>query len=111
MSLNVSSLYFTSVAFAPYLHAAYNADPSSEAEPKESPCVINIGSIAGFHNAVSLRPTFLRSRRRADPSFLDQRDAAPVSYQVSKSAVVHLTTCLATRFLPLRIRVNALAPG
>lgn len=53
MSLNVSSLYFTSVAFAPLLHAAYNADPSSEAEPKESPCIINIGSIAGFHNAVS----------------------------------------------------------
>jgi NAD(P)-dependent dehydrogenase (short-subunit alcohol dehydrogenase family) len=53
MSVNVSSLYFTSVAFAPYLHAAYNADPSSEAEPKETPCIINIGSIAGFHNAVS----------------------------------------------------------
>jgi len=56
MSVNVSSLYFTSVAFAPYLHAAFNADPSSEAEPKETPCIINIGSIAGFHNAVSLSP-------------------------------------------------------
>lgn len=40
-----------------------------------------------------------------------QRDAGPVSYQVSKSAVIHLTKTLATRFLPLHIRVNNIAPG
>lgn len=90
LQINVAALYYTSVGFAPFLNAAYLASPSSETAPRETPNIINIGSIAGFHNA---------------------RDAAPVSYQVSKAAVVHLTTCLATRFLPLHIRVNALAPG
>ncbi|SGY28916.1 BQ5605_C002g00985 [Microbotryum silenes-dioicae] len=90
MGMNVSALYFLSVGFAPLLHQAYLDSPSSEDAPKETPVVINIGSIAGIHNA---------------------RDAASVSYQTSKSAVIHLTKCLASRFLPLRIRVNCIAPG
>ncbi|KAK4058237.1 hypothetical protein OIO90_000976 [Microbotryomycetes sp. JL221] len=69
---------------------AYKQQPGSAEAPRESPNIINIGSIAGMHNA---------------------RDAASVSYQTSKSAVIHLTKCLATRFLPLHVRVNCLAPG
>ncbi|SCZ91061.1 BZ3500_MvSof-1268-A1-R1_Chr1-3g02524 [Microbotryum saponariae] len=98
MGMNVSALYFLSVGFAPLLHQAYLDSPSSEDAPKETPVVINIGSIAGIHNA-SCTP--------GD----HQRDAASVSYQTSKSAVIHLTKCLASRFLPLRIRVNCIAPG
>ncbi|SCV68912.1 BQ2448_1033 [Microbotryum intermedium] len=90
MGMNVSALYFLSVGCAPLLHQAYLDSPSSEDSPKETPVVINIGSIAGIHNA---------------------RDAASVSYQTSKSAVIHLTKCLATRFLPLHTRVNCIAPG
>lgn len=88
--VNVLALYFTSVGFLPYMRAAFEAEPSTEDSPRETPVVINIGSIAGLHNA---------------------RDAASVSYQTSKSAVSHLTTCLATRFLPMRVRCNALMPG
>lgn len=53
MDVNVNALYFTSVGFAPFLHAAYKAHPSSEQDPRETPNIINISSIAGNHNAVS----------------------------------------------------------
>ncbi|KAK4054723.1 hypothetical protein OIV83_000647 [Microbotryomycetes sp. JL201] len=112
LDVNVTALYFMSVGFAPLLHESYKQNPSSAEEPRETPNIINIGSIAGTHNA---------------------RDAAAVSYQASKSAVNHLTKCLATRFvssfvsattvlvdsspfmfhsfLPLHIRVNGINPG
>lgn len=54
MGLNVSALYYTSVGFAPFLNASYLANPSTETNPRESPSIINIGSIAGFHNAVNI---------------------------------------------------------
>ncbi|KAK4058238.1 hypothetical protein OIO90_000977 [Microbotryomycetes sp. JL221] len=89
-SMNVSSLYFMSVGFAPLLHATFKANPSTDLNPHETPHIVNIGSLAATHIA---------------------RDAAPVSYQASKSAVVHLTHVLAARFMPYRIRVNAINPG
>ncbi|KAM0793020.1 hypothetical protein ACM66B_000511 [Microbotryomycetes sp. NB124-2] len=90
LDINVAALYWTSVGFAPLLHEAYKQNPSSAEEPRETPNIINIGSIAGTHNA---------------------RDGASVAYQTSKSAVIHLTKCLATRFLPLHVRVNGINPG
>lgn len=111
MDVNVSALYFTSVGFAPFLRAAFEAKPSTEQDPRETPNIINISSIAGLHNAVSLPYSELGPAIVEAHSPPRQRDAASVSYQTSKSAVHHLTKCLATRFLPLRIRVNCLAPG
>ena len=109
MDVNVSALYYTSVGFAPFLRAAFVADPSTDENVRETPNIINISSIAGMHNAVRRFSSLCLSR--ADSKSRTQRDAASVSYQVSKSAVHHLTKCLATRFLPLRIRVNCIAPG
>lgn len=90
MATNVSALYFTTVGFGHLLRAAYLAEPSSEERPKEWPSVINIGSIGGLHNS---------------------RTTANTSYQTAKAAVVFLTKVMATRFTPLHVRVNCIAPG
>lgn len=84
--VNISSQYFTTVGFVPLLHAAALKTP----EGAEKPSVINIGSIVGYTN---------------------QRDRWPASYQISKSAIPHLTKVLATRLMPYHIRVNSVAPG
>lgn len=99
------------VGFAPLLQAAALAKPSTAVVPRESPCVVNIGSLAGLHNSRTAGPVSYQVRRLRSYIFSVQRTIRARFVQVSKAAVIHLTKVLATRFLPLHVRVNALAPG
>ena len=81
MNINVKGLFFMTQKCLPLLKAA-----GSEAARAR---VINIASINGIRN--SGMPTY--------------------SYTASKSAVVHLTTHLATDLIGDNILVNAIAPG
>ena len=81
MNINVKGLFFMTQKCLPLLKAA----GSKEARAR----VINIASINGIRN--SGMPTY--------------------SYTASKSAVVHLTTHLATDMIGDNILVNAIAPG
>lgn len=81
MDINVKGLFFMTQKCLPLLKAAGTTDQRSR--------VINIASINGIRN--SGMPTY--------------------SYTASKSAVVNLTTHLATDLIGDNILVNAIAPG
>ncbi|QJB69814.1 glucose 1-dehydrogenase [Parasphingorhabdus halotolerans] len=81
MDINIKSIFFTTQKFIPLLKAAGTADDPAR--------VINIASINGIRN--SGMPTY--------------------AYTASKSAVIHLTTHLATDMAHWNINVNAIAPG
>ncbi len=81
MDINVKGLFFMTQKCLPLLKAA--------GTPEERARVINIASINGIRNS----------------------GMATYSYTASKSAVVHLTTHLATDLIDQNILVNAIAPG
>lgn len=81
MDINVKGLFFMTQKCLPLLKAAGTKETRAR--------VINIASINGIRN--SGMPTY--------------------SYTASKSAVVHLTTHLATDLIGENILVNAIAPG
>lgn len=81
MDINVKSLFFMTQKCLPLLKAA--------GRKEERARVINIASINGIRNS----------------------GMATYSYTASKSAVVHLTTHLATDLVGDNILVNAIAPG
>lgn len=81
MDINVKSLFFMTQKCLPFLKAAGRKDNRAR--------VINIASINGIRNS----------------------GMATYSYTASKSAVVHLTTHLATDLVGDNILVNAIAPG
>jgi len=81
MDINIKSIFFATQKFIPLLKAAGTADSPAR--------VINIASINGIRN--SGMPTY--------------------AYSASKSAVIHLTTHLATDLSHWHINVNAIAPG
>lgn len=83
-SVNVIGVHFCAIGFAPFLD---RAPKPSLTEP--GALVLNVASIAGMH--------INRSQ--------------PISYQTSKDAAIKLSTILAGRFIPLKIRVNVIAPG
>ncbi len=81
MDINIKSIFFTTQKFIPLMKAA-----GTDENPAR---VINIASINGIRN--SAMPTY--------------------AYSASKSAVIHLTTHLATDMAHWNINVNAIAPG
>ncbi|PHH72426.1 hypothetical protein CDD80_4550 [Ophiocordyceps camponoti-rufipedis] len=85
LSVNVMGVYFTAVAFLTLLDQA-NRRPEA---PQQKPQIIVTCS------AVS----FLREQ------------TVGFSYHASKAAAAHIFKMLGTTLAPLRIRVNALAPG
>lgn len=80
---NVSSVYFTTVAFLPLLQAAI------ETYGERSPAVIVISSMSGI-------------MRSAQGHF---------SYNAAKGATVHLAKLMSSEFEKANIRVNSIAPG
>ncbi|KAI9789670.1 MAG: hypothetical protein M1816_005845 [Peltula sp. TS41687] len=80
---NVTSVYFTTVAFLPLLQAA------TKNIPGHSSSVIVISSMSGV-------------MRHAQGHF---------SYNAAKGATVHLSKLMSTEFEKARIRVNSIAPG
>jgi len=81
---NVSSVYFSTVAFLPLLQAA-----KSSASHGNSPSVIVISSMSGI-------------MRHAQGHF---------SYNASQAATVHLAKMMSFEFKEAGIRVNSIAPG
>ncbi|KAF2809488.1 NAD(P)-binding protein [Mytilinidion resinicola] len=80
---DVTSVYFTTVAFLPLLQAG------SESHGHLSASVIVISSMSGI-------------MRHAQGHF---------SYNAAKGGTVHLTKLMSAEFQKLRIRVNSIAPG
>lgn len=80
---NVSSVYFTTVAFLPLLQK------SMEEGGKFNPSVITISSMSGLIS-------------HAQGHF---------SYNASKAATIHLGKMMAYEFKDAKIRVNSIAPG
>ncbi|KAI0023081.1 hypothetical protein F4780DRAFT_731309 [Xylariomycetidae sp. FL0641] len=83
---NVTSVYFTTVAFLPLLQAGI--EPKGPLEPFAS-SVITISSMSGI-------------MRHAQGHF---------SYNTAKGATVHLTKLMSAEFQKAKIRVNSIAPG
>ncbi|KAI0008786.1 NAD(P)-binding protein [Xylariaceae sp. FL0662B] len=83
---DVTSVYFTTVAFLPLLQAAI--EPKGPLEPYSS-SVITISSMSGI-------------MRHAQGHF---------SYNTAKGATVHLTKLMSAEFQKAGIRVNSIAPG
>ena len=83
MNLNVRGAFTLIKMLTPTLSAAGTADDPSR--------VINIGSIHGLH--------------------VPEESLEVYAYAASKAAIHHLTPVLAKRLGPMRITVNALAPG
>ena len=81
MDINIKSIFFATQKFIPLMKAAGNTDDPAR--------VINIASINGIRN--SGMPTY--------------------AYTASKSAVINLTTHMATDMAHWNINVNAIAPG
>ncbi|KAF2159181.1 hypothetical protein M409DRAFT_61007 [Zasmidium cellare ATCC 36951] len=96
METDVTSVYFTTVAFLPLLQAAIGQTKKevggngeeSKVEPYE-PSVITISSMSGL-------------MRHAQGHF---------SYNAAKGATVHLTKLMSAEFQKLQIRINSIAPG
>ncbi|KAI9806202.1 MAG: hypothetical protein M1825_006317 [Sarcosagium campestre] len=80
---NVSSVYFTTVAFLPLLQAG------SEKKPGHPSSVIVISSMSGI-------------MRHAQGHF---------SYNAAKGATIHLSKLMSAEFEKANIRVNSIAPG
>ena len=80
---DVSSVYFTTVAFLPLLQAAGKRTRSM------APSVIVISSMSGI-------------MRHAQGHF---------SYNAAKGATVHLTKLMSAEFMKVGVRVNSIAPG
>ncbi|KAJ4422885.1 hypothetical protein N0V82_002411 [Gnomoniopsis sp. IMI 355080] len=83
---DVSSVYFTTVAFLPLLQASMEPDGPLE---KFAPSVITTSSMSGM-------------MRHAQGHF---------SYNAAKAATVHLTKMMSAEFQQTGIRVNSIAPG
>lgn len=83
---DVTSVYFTTVAFLPLLQASM--EPQGPA-PKYSPSVITTSSMSGM-------------MRHAQGHF---------AYNAAKAATVHLTKLMSSEFQKTWIRVNSIAPG
>lgn len=83
-NVNVTGLHYMTLAAAPYL--VKSPAPSLE---HQGPSVINVTSIAGHHLTRE----------------------SPIPYMLSKDAAEKLTKIMVGRFMPLKIRVNSLAPG
>ncbi|WWC68335.1 uncharacterized protein I206_102260 [Kwoniella pini CBS 10737] len=81
---NVAGQYFTAAAFLPLL-----ADGAKSTKGYASQ-IINVSSISGLMKSSS---------------------GGQFAYTSSKAALVHLSKVMAREFLPLRIRVNQIAPG
>lgn len=86
LKVNVTSAFYTALAFLPLLHKR-NQQRKSDATPK--PQILITSSIGGLSRIVSGR----------------------FAYCASKAAVIHLAKQLATYLSPWQIRVNTLAPG
>ncbi|KAK3500496.1 hypothetical protein B0T13DRAFT_510613 [Neurospora crassa] len=84
---NVSSVYFTTIAFLPLLQACSAAHP--EGHNHMAGNVIVISSMSGI-------------MRNAQKHF---------AYNASKGATVHLTKLMSTEFEKTGVRVNSIAPG
>ena len=82
---NVTSVYFTTLAFLPLLQASQN-DPQ---HPTRSPSVIVISSMSGI-------------MRNSQGHF---------AYNAAKGATVHLSKLMSSEFEKANIRVNSIAPG
>ncbi|KAJ9157490.1 Short chain dehydrogenase/reductase [Pleurostoma richardsiae] len=83
---DVTSVYFTTIAFLPLLQAGIEPDGPLE---KFSPSVITISSMSGLMS-------------HAQGHF---------SYNAAKGATVHLTKLMSAEFQQTGIRVNSIAPG
>lgn len=81
---NVISYYFTSAAFLPLLTAGAKSTKGYASQ------VINVSSISGMLKSAS---------------------GGQYAYASSKAALVQISKVLAQEFLPLKIRVNQIAPG
>lgn len=84
MNTNVSSVYFTTVAFLPLLQSALENGHSPR-----SPSVIVISSMSGL-------------MRNSQGHF---------AYNAAKGATVHLSKLMSSEFEKAEIRVNSIAPG
>lgn len=84
LNTNVTSVYFSTVAFLPLLQAAYSSNHS----PRSS-SVIVISSMSGI-------------MRKSQGHF---------SYNASKGAAIHLSKLMSAEFEKAEIRVNSIAPG
>lgn len=82
---NVTSVYFSTVAFLPLLQAGIDAPGHGHL----SPSVIVISSMSGI-------------MREAQGHF---------SYNAAKGATVHLSKLMSAEFMKAKIRVNSIAPG
>ncbi|KAH0391134.1 NAD(P)-binding protein, partial [Aureobasidium melanogenum] len=85
-STDVTSVYFTTVAFLPLLQAA--VEPKGPGE-KFSASVITTSSMSGI-------------MRHAQGHF---------AYNTAKGATVHLTKLMSAEFMKVGVRVNSIAPG
>jgi NAD(P)-dependent dehydrogenase (short-subunit alcohol dehydrogenase family) len=87
LETNVTSVYFTTVAFLPLLQASVRAGGGPRDDFAAS--VITISSMSGL-----------------------MRDAqGHFSYNAAKGATVHLTKLMSAEFQKAKIRVNSIAPG
>ncbi|OBW67596.1 NAD(P)-binding protein [Aureobasidium pullulans] len=85
-STDVTSVYFTTVAFLPLLQAAIEPQGSGE---RFSSSVITTSSMSGI-------------MRHAQGHF---------AYNTAKGATVHLTKLMSAEFMKVGVRVNSIAPG
>ncbi|WVR05585.1 hypothetical protein IAU60_002604 [Kwoniella sp. DSM 27419] len=84
LNVNVTGQYFTAAAFVPLLSAG------ARNTPKYASQIINTSSISGLLKSAS---------------------GGQFAYAASKAALVQMSKVMASEFLPLKIRVNQIAPG
>ncbi|KAM7211960.1 hypothetical protein V8F06_012669 [Rhypophila decipiens] len=87
-STNVTSVYFTTLAFLPLLQATFSHQQTPQ-PVRENASVIVISSMSG----------------------LMSHSQGHFSYNAAKGATVHLTRLMSTEFGDTGVRVNSIAPG
>jgi len=101
-SVDVTAVYFTTIAFLPLLQASLSSSSSSQKSQ------LSTSHQGGPATMASFGPSVITT---SSMSGLIRHSQAHFAYNTAKASTAHLTKLMSAEFQKLGIRVNSIAPG